>query len=110
MAHVSDPDIEARIRRIEDVTGKPVVLRPVRPACHCFRGRVTERSHCFLIEYRDETPGYFWHHDLLRELLSCIEQRRGQSVTLYDGDVQYVEVATRRAFRRSRPPRWTEDP
>jgi hypothetical protein len=105
MAHLSDPDIEARIQRIESVTGKPVIVRPVRPSCRCFRGRVTERSGCFLIEYCDDTPGHFRHHDLLRELLSCIEQHRGQRVTLYDGDVQYVEVATRRAFRRSRPPR-----
>jgi len=105
MAHLSDPDIEARIRRIEGVTGKPVILRSVRPSCHCFRGRVTERSNCFLIEYRDETPGYFWDHDLIRELLMCIEQHRGRKVTLYDGDVQYVEVSARRAFRRSRPPR-----
>ncbi|MBM3498172.1 MAG: hypothetical protein FJX74_05830 [Armatimonadetes bacterium] len=110
MAHLSDPDIDARIRRIEGVTGKPVILRPVRPSCRCFRGRVVERSHCFLIEYRDEQPGYFWDLDLLRELLDCVEQQRGRNVTLYDGDVQYVEVTTRRPFRRTRPPRRTEDP
>ncbi len=105
MAHLSDPDIEARIQRIESATGKPVILRGVRPSCGCFRGRVMERGHCFVIEYRDETPGFFWHHDLIRELLSCIEEQRGQRVTLYDGDVQYVEFTSRRAFRRSRPPR-----
>jgi hypothetical protein len=107
MAQLSDPDIEARLHRIETVTGKPVILRPVRPACHCFRGRVEERRSCFLVEYRDERPGFFEHHDLIRELLGCIEQRRGQNVTLYDGDVQYVEIVTRRASRRHRPPRQT---
>jgi hypothetical protein len=110
MEYPSDPDLEARIHRIEGLTGKPVHLRPVRPPCHCFRGRVTERRHGFLIEYRDEGPGDCRDLGLLRELLDCIEERRGQSVTLYDGDVQYVEVATPRAVRRTRPPGWTEDP
>jgi len=100
MARLSDPDIDARIHRIEELTGKPVVLRSVRPCCPCFRGRVTERGGSFLVEYRDETPGYFWHHGLIRELLTCIEQRRGQRITLYDGDVQYVEIPS----PRHRPP------
>jgi len=110
MAILSDPDIEARMRRIEAATGKPVILRSVRSGCDCFRGRVIERAGCFVVEYRDETPGYFWHHDLIRELLACIEQHRGRRVTLYDGDVQYVEVPAQRTSRRSRPSRPTGTP
>lgn len=106
MARVSDPDIDARMRRIERKTGKPVILRAVRPGCPCFRGRVTELSKYFLVEYRDETAGFFWDHDLIRELLTCIEERRGQRITLYDGDVQYLEIPTRSRFgRTSRDPR-----
>jgi len=89
-------DIAERIGRIEAVHGKTVLLRPVHSALPCFRGRVTEKRDCFVLEYRDDTPGFFWHHDILRELLSCIEEKRGKSVTLYDGDVQYVEVPVRR--------------
>jgi hypothetical protein len=107
MSRSLEPDIDARIQRIESLTGKPVVLRPVRPTCHCFRGRVTEKSACFVLEYRDETSGYFWHHDIIRDLLACIEERRGQAITLYDGDVQYVEAPLRRAHKRNHPPRQT---
>lgn len=104
MAPVSDPDIDARIRRIERLTGKLVILRAVRPWCPCFRGRVTEHGRHFLVEYRDETAGFLWDHDLIRELLSCIEERRGQKITLYEGDVQYVEIPKRRNARRNPSP------
>jgi len=107
MERTFDPDTDARIHRIERLTGKPVILRPVRPTCRCFRGRVAEKGGCFLVEYRDETSGYFWHHDVIRELLTCIEERRGQRITLYDGDVQYVELPVRRASQPKRPPQQT---
>jgi hypothetical protein len=97
-------DIDERIQRIEQSTGKPVALRAVSPTNCCFRGRVSERGDCFLVEYRDDIAGYFWHHDIIRELLACIEERRGQKITLYDGDVQYVEVPLRRARKGNRPP------
>jgi hypothetical protein len=76
----------------------------VRPKCSCFRGRITEKSGSFLVEYRDEGAGYFWHHDVIRELLVCIRDRRGQRITLYDGDVQFVEVPVRKTFKRPRRP------
>ena len=97
-------EIDERLQRIEEATGKPVVIRAVRPQQCCFRGRVQERGGCFLVEYYDDTPGYFWDHDIVRELLECIERRRGQKITLYDGDVQYVEVPLQRAHRGRRPP------
>jgi len=96
--------IDERLRRIEEATGKPVVLRAVRPRQCCFRGRVEERGGCFLVEYCDDNPGCSWDHDIVRELLECIERRRGQKITLYDGDVQYVEVPLQRAHRGRRPP------
>ncbi len=97
-------DISDRIRRIEAAHGKPVVLQSVRSAVPCFRGRMTEKRDCFVLEYRDDNPGFFWHHDIIRELLACIEGQRGKSVTLYDGDVQYVELPLRRARQGNRSP------
>ncbi|MGQ9730727.1 MAG: hypothetical protein ACUVX8_05570 [Candidatus Zipacnadales bacterium] len=103
MAPSRDADIEARIQRLEAVTGKRIIVRPVRSRCQCFRGRLTEKAQYIVLEYRDDVPGYFWHHDILHELLDCIEEGRGQQITLYDGDVQYVEVPLHRTRKRPRP-------
>lgn len=100
----TDNDIDERIKRIEARTGKRILLRPVRVRNPAFRGRVCEKRTHFVLEYRDENPGYFWHHDVLRELLTCIERDVGKTVTLYDGDVQYVEIPLRRARKGNRPP------
>jgi hypothetical protein len=99
-----DNDIDERIRRIEARTGKRVLLRAVRARNPAFRGRVSEKGARFVLEYRDETAGYFWDHDIIRELLACIEKGIGKTVTLYDGDVQYVEIPRRRARKGNRPP------
>jgi hypothetical protein len=100
-----DRDIDQRIKRLESRTGKRVLLRPVRARNPSFRGRVAEKRDHFVLEYRDETAGYFWDHDIVRELLTCIEEGVGRSVTLYDGDVQYVEVPLRHARKGDQPPR-----
>jgi hypothetical protein len=99
-----DDDIDQRIRRIETRTGKRVLLHPVQARNPAFRGRVSERGAHFVVEYRDENPGYFWDRDIVRELLTCIEKGIGKTVTLYDGDVQYVEIPLRRARKGNRPP------
>lgn len=100
----SDHDIDQRIKRIESQTGKRVLLRPVRSRNPALRGRVAERGAHFVLEYREETAGYFWDHDIVRELLTCIEKGLGRTVALYDGDVQYVEIPLRRARKGNRPP------
>ncbi|HJN14342.1 MAG TPA: hypothetical protein QGH10_02565 [Armatimonadota bacterium] len=98
-----NPEIEERIQQIEDTTGKPVMLRPVRPTNCCFRGRVAEKQSCFLIEYRDDLTDGVRQNEILRELLQCIEVRRGQKITLYDGDVQYVEIPRTETPKGNRP-------
>ena len=98
------PEIDARIARIESSTGKPVVLRPVRPTNCCFRGRVCERQSAFVVEYRNDSDDHAKLYEILRDLLDCIDERRGQKITLYDGDVQYVEIPLHRARKGNRPP------
>ena len=99
-----DNDIDQRIQRIEARTGKRLILRSVRTRSAAFRGRVAERRGHIIVEFRDENPGYFWNHDVIRELLTCIEKGIGRTVTLYDGDVQYVELPRRRARKGNQPP------
>ncbi len=96
-------DIADRIRRLEAARGKTIVLRAVRSVLPCFRGRLTERRSCFVLEFRDDNPGFFWHHDIIRELLTCLEEERGKSVVLYDGDVQYVELPLHRIRKGHHP-------
>ena len=75
--------LDERRREVERRLGKRIVLRGVRDPDPLWRGRLTERPSHFLLEYRDATVGFFWHHDIIRELLDLLEQ--GQTdVTLRD--------------------------
>ena len=80
-----------RIIQLERKTGKRLVLRAVHDPNPQFRGRLTQRPLYYLLEYRDEEPGYFWHHGIIAELLDCLEQGR-LNITLFEGDLQYQEV------------------
>jgi len=75
--------LDERVRQLEARLGLAVVLRPVHVPDPTFRGRIERRGAKIVIEYRDDTPGFFWHHDKLRELLDCIE-RGEDDVFLYD--------------------------
>lgn len=77
-----DP-ISTRVRRLEQQRGIGIVLRAVHAPDKRFRGRLTRRGARIIVEYRDDTPGFFWHHDILRELLDCLE-RGEDDVTLRD--------------------------
>ena len=75
--------LDERIRRVEQRVGKPIILRGVRDPDSLWRGRLTGRPSHVLLEYRDDVVGFFWHHDIIRELLDLLEQ--GQTdVTLRD--------------------------
>jgi hypothetical protein len=75
--------LDDRVQQVERRLGKPLVLRGVRDPDPRWRGRLTERPSHFLLEYRDDVVGFFWHHDIIRELLDLLEQ--GQTnVTLRD--------------------------
>lgn len=75
--------VEERVRRLEQATGKRVVLRGVKVPERAFRGRVSLQAGLIVLEYRDETAGYFWHYSILEELLGYAEA--GQyDVVLYE--------------------------
>lgn len=78
-------NLDDRLKQLEWRLGKRIVLRGVRDPDPLWRGRLTERPSHILLEYRDATGGFFWHHDIIRELLDLLEQ--GQTdVTLRDED------------------------
>ena len=80
-----------RIIQLERSTGKRILLRGIRETNPEFRGRITKRPLYYLLEYRDDEPGYFWHYDIVAELLDCLEQER-VNVTLYEDGCQFQEV------------------
>jgi hypothetical protein len=66
--------LDERVHALERRLGKRIVLRGVCDPDPLWRGRLTERPSHFLLEYRDATIGFFWHHDIIRELLDLLEQ------------------------------------
>jgi len=81
--------LEQRIKAIEAHLGKRIILCGVRVPGSGFRGRITERRRHVVLEYRDTTPGFFWHYEIIEELLTYVEQGRG-SATIFEGNIQYV--------------------
>jgi len=53
------------------------------------RGRISSRPGYLLLEYRDETAGYFWDCDIIRELLELVRQGHRDFV-LYDWDTLFA--------------------
>jgi hypothetical protein len=47
-----------------------------------------------VVEWRDDTAGYFWHYDILEQLLGHLE-RGCVSLTLRDGEAPSVDVPAR---------------
>jgi hypothetical protein len=87
--------IDERLASLERRLGKRLLLRGVRTPDAAFRGRVAERAHCLVIEYRDDLPGFFWHYEIIEELLDRVE-RGERSFTVFEGGVSYAEGAARR--------------
>ncbi len=83
--------IDERIRKLERLRGKRIVLRGVRTNNAQFRGRLVERNGYIVIEYRDDKPGYFWHYEIIEELLDLVE-KGSRNIILYEGDYQYMDV------------------
>jgi len=86
------PAIRRRIACLEDRLGKAVVIRGVRHRNRSFRGRILSRPGCFVVEYRDDIAGYFWHYEIIEELLNHLEHSRC-NVVVYEGDIQYTDVS-----------------
>ncbi len=85
-------NLEERIRRLEERLAKRLIIRSVRTPEQGFRGRVEIGAHSILIEYREDTPGYFWGYELLEELLEHVEQGRPSAI-IYEGGIQYVPTS-----------------
>lgn len=75
--------LDRRVQELETRLGKRILLRAVRPPERNFRGRITSIPGAAVLEYRDETAGYFWDCDIVRELLDHLAAGGG-TVTLHD--------------------------
>ena len=68
------PALRVRLDAASRRLGRPILLRACRWPDPGLRGRVTRRAGAIVLEYRDDGAGYFWHLDLIAELLSYVEQ------------------------------------
>lgn len=91
MRGVESPVIAARIARLEKRLGLRVVVRGVRSPDPAFRGRLRRVPGAVVVEWRDDTAGYFWHYDILEQLLGHLE-RGCVSLTLRDGEAPSPDV------------------
>lgn len=73
MTAQESPAILRRLQRLERSTGRRVVLRGVHPVDATFRGKIACSPGLIIIEYRDDTAGYYWHYEIVEKLLSCAE-------------------------------------
>ena len=67
------PAILRRVKALEQATGRRVVLRGLHPVDETFRGRVVAGPGLIVLEYRDDTAGYYWHYPIIESLLSYAE-------------------------------------
>ena len=81
--------LQRRITAIERLIRRKVIVRAARwPQPH-LRGRIGERAGAVVVEYKDETAGYFWDIDLINELLDYVEQGCFE-VILVDEDTRSI--------------------
>jgi len=72
--------LDRRVREVEALIGKPIILRSMRSPERNLRGRISSIPGAALLEYRDETAGYFWDCDIVRELLEHLAAGGGPAV------------------------------
>ena len=75
--------LESQVREVEQRIGKRIVLRGIKTPDPTFRGCISSRPGYLLLEYRDETAGYFWDCDIIKKLLALVRQGHRDFV-LYD--------------------------
>lgn len=66
--------LRARVEAVVSHWGRPIILRAARWPDPTLRGRVSQRAGALVLEYRDDGAGYFWHLDIIGELLGYVEQ------------------------------------
>ncbi len=83
--------LESQVREVEQQIGKRIVLRGIKTPDPTFRGCISSRPGYLLLEYRDETAGYFWDCDIMKELLGLV--RRGhRDFVLCDRDMLSAQL------------------
>ena len=87
------PTIMRRLGRLGRAMGKPLVLRGVRLWDTSFRGRILEKPDRIILEYRDDTAGYFWHYEIIEELLDHVAQNH-TDVVLHEGDIRHADASS----------------
>ena len=83
--------LESQVREVEQQIGKDIVLRGIKTPDRKFRGRISSGPGYLLLEYCDETAGYFWDCDIMKQLLELV--RRGhRDLVLYDWDAVFARL------------------
>ena len=78
------PDkIQRRLAEAERRAGRRIIVRGAKWPDPSLRGRVSQRAGAIIIEYRDDVAGYFWHIDIINELLDHVEEGRFE-ISLFD--------------------------
>jgi hypothetical protein len=81
---MTSPDERDVLRlQAEDALGRRIVLRAIKTPEPGLLGRITDRGAYLLVEYRDETSGYFWDLDALREVLRLAREGK-RNVSVYE--------------------------
>lgn len=66
--------IMARVKAAAGRWGRAIILRAARWPDANLRGRISQRAGALVLEYRDDGAGYFWHLDIISELLDYVDQ------------------------------------
>jgi len=67
-----------------------LVLRGARWPDPTLRARVTRRAGALVLEYLDDVVGFFWHYDIISELLDHVEKDHLE-ITLRDREHPSIE-------------------
>jgi len=66
-------EVEGRLARLEARLGRRIRVRLARWQDEGLRGRLREDGCDLVLECNDVNPGFFWHVDVVRELLDRVE-------------------------------------
>lgn len=83
-------ELRRRVEAAERRLGRRLVLRGACWPDPTLRGRVSRRAGAVVLEYRDDVVGFFWHYDIIGELLDHVEKDRLE-ITLRDREHPSIE-------------------
>ncbi len=84
-------EIDRLVKETEKKIGKPIVLRGIQSPDREWRGHIAQRPGYVLIEYRDDMAGYFWHYDIIRQLVALVASGR-RNIAVYEGGIQFPDI------------------